>query len=312
MLRRYIILILCVTFLTLTPACSQPDSKVIPKPDLPIPSGDGSGQPEFELATDIPTVPETMMVYRAIPPDITVESVTELGRKFGFTGEAHSRFTPYEEEFWISDKETGASLIVNGNSGGIDYHSTRDLDSIFDAKNPSLPSYEEAAKIATDFLVEKGLLPADRYLKEVDCGGSRGDSQGNVVVTHLVVTFGRKIDGIPVTGGKFGVRIGDKGKVGKLLIMHREVEPYQEVPIKSSAEAFEDLKNRNVGEGVTQYILPVGCAKVVLDEMYLAYKVDIIHIKQEYVSPVYKFKGECFDEDGNSQGNFTGYVQAMK
>ena len=295
-----------MALLTLPAACSKPSGKVAPKANLPR-SGEDVGQAEFELATDFPSVPDTVKIYKVVHPNITAEWVTELGRKFGFTGEARQP-AEGQESTRILDKETGAVLRVFLKSGGVEYYASRNLDPILYVKNPSLPSYEEAERIATDFLTEKGLLPADRYVEEVDVGGTYGG-----VVTHLLVTFGRDIDGIPVSGGKFSVRVGDKGEIGQAMIMHREVEPYQQdVPIKSPAEAFEDLKDGNVGEGVPVYTQPPRCAKVVIDEMYLVYLMGAIVSKQEYVTPLYKFKGERLDEADNFLGGFTGWVQAVK
>ncbi|MDY6892345.1 MAG: hypothetical protein SVO26_01325, partial [Chloroflexota bacterium] len=188
MKRRYIILILCMALLALPAACSNPPDGAVPngedmpKPVLPSPAGGSIGQAEFELATDFPTAPDTVKIYKVVHPNITAELVTELGRKFGFTGEARPP-AEGQERVLIGDEETGEKLMVYLNSGGIKYYATRDLDSILYVKNPSLPSYEEAERIATDFLTQKGLLPADRHSGKVDVGGTYGG-----VVTHLVVT----------------------------------------------------------------------------------------------------------------------------
>ena len=145
-------------------------------------------------------------------------------------------------------------------------------------------------------------------MKEVDWGGKI-----NGKVIQLLVRFGRDIDGIPEIHGKFGVRIGDKGKLEEIMIMHRELEPYQDVPTKSPAEAFEDLKNRNDCMLSSPYSPPPGCTKIVIDEVYLAYYMEPIVRKQEYVVPVYKFEGKYVDNEGNFIADMLfGYVQAVK
>ena len=319
MKRRYIILILCMALLALPAACSNPpDGAVpnggdVPKPVLPSPSGDERRHPEFELATDFPTVPEMVTVYRVIPPDITAEWVTELGRKFGFMGEAGSGVPNIISMSDLSiDGKTRRGLRVYTNSGGIRYNCPSKLEpeeypDYPELPSVSLPSYEEAERIAVDFLSERGLLLPDMRVNYVDVGGTYCD-----VITHLLVRFRRDINGIPVTGPghKFGVRIGEKGAIGEVFIVHREIEPYQDVPIKSTAEAYEDLKECK--NSVGYYVLPLDCKKVVIEEIYLAYWMDPVRDRQEYVAPVYEFTGECFDEAGNSIGDFTGWVQAMK
>ena len=157
-MKRHIILILCMALLALPAACSPSDGKAIsdgedmPKPVLPSPAGGSSGQVEFELATDFPSVPDTVKIYKVVHPHVTAESVTELGRKLGFTGEAHPAI---DNEILMSDKKTGASLEVFRNSGGFVCRFKRAKTSELYLNPPSLPSYEEAAKIATDFLTQR-------------------------------------------------------------------------------------------------------------------------------------------------------------
>jgi hypothetical protein len=138
----------------------------------------------------------------------------------------------------------------------------------------------------------------------VSGGGAGGDGQA-YYVTHLLVIFAREIDGVRVTGTTLNVRIGDGGEVVQLTMVWREVEPYKKVSIRSPEEAYQELI---AGEGSCP--VPSGCQKVVVEKITLAYWMEPAPIQQEYVIPVYEFKGKCLDSNGEYLEDFIGWCQA--
>jgi hypothetical protein len=266
-----------------------------------------AGDIAFELATELPAVDNMIMVYKAKAPDVTIDKVIEVGRKLGFEGGAG--FIDDATKIAMLDESDGEvrQLMVWVNSGTLAFH-WLEPDKLYPSAAPTLPTDEEAGKIATQFLAEAGLLPAGVHVSEVVEGGTYSGPEGSYVA-HLLVRFSYEIDGFSVTGtgAKFGVRIGDKGEVVDLYRVWRETEAYKEIPIKAPQEAYQDLLT---GKG--SYGTPSGCQKVVIDKVSLAYWMEAADQKQEYVIPVYEFKGKCLDGQGNYLDDFTGWCQAVQ
>jgi hypothetical protein len=289
-----------------------------------------SGNPDFELAaTDLPTN-NTMMVYKVENPVVTIDSVRQIGRKLGFEGGAG--YIDGETKIAMLDEgaEEVRQLSVWVNSGAVDYAIVYP-DKLYPPEPPNLPPEDEAKQIAIDFLTQSGLLPPDATVGggceiEVVPGGiygiekevpeevpeEGGEIEPEVVeeyVAHLLVRFQRQIDGFPVTGpgNQLGVRIGDGGEVITILKVWREVTPYNEVVIKTPEQAYQELKS-----GTGSYDAPLDCEKVVVEQVYLAYWMESLDQHQEYVVPVYEFKGKCLDKDGEYLEDFVGWCEAVK
>jgi hypothetical protein len=276
------------------------------KVDLPI-FATSSELITFELAGELPELSDTMMVYKAKAPDVTVERVLEIGRRLGFGGGAG--FIDRGTKIAMIDENGGESrqLAVWVNSGAVEYH-VGEVTRLYPLTPPTLPSDEEVAEIATQFLAQSGLLPADAHISEVLPGGSYSGPEGEYV-THLLVRFAREIGGVPTCGpgAKFAVRVGDQGEVVALLRVLREVEAYKEVSIEGPSEAYQELAT-----GGGSYLVPSECQRVIIEEVSLAYWMEAAPEKQEYVVPVYEFKGKCLDAEGNYLQDFTAWCQATR
>ncbi|MFO7774109.1 MAG: hypothetical protein R6V59_09340 [Dehalococcoidia bacterium] len=297
--------------------------------DFPSAAGP-SGNPGFELAAaDLPPN-NTMMVYKVENPVVTTDSVQQIGRKVGFEGGAGYIDRDTKIAMLNEGAEEVRQLSVWVNSGAVEYAIVYP-DKLYPPEPPDLPSEEEARQIAVDFLAQSGLLPpdatiGDSYETEVVTGGAyaieeevpeegveeAGEIEPEVVeeyVTHLLVRFHRRIDGFPVTGSgnKFGVRIGDEGEVITILKVWREVTPYRKVAVKTAEQAYQELKS-----GAGSYYAPLDCEKVVVEQVYLAYWMEPLDEHQEYVVPVYEFKGKCLDKDGEYLEAFVGWCEAVK
>jgi len=279
------------------------------------------------------------MVYRVENPVVTTDSVREIGGKLGFEGSAG--YIDRDTKIAMLDErvEEVRQLSVWVNSGAVEYAIVYP-DKLYPPEPPNLPSEEEAGQIAIDFLAQSGLLPPDAtegdgYEIEVVTGGTyaveeeapqegveeempeEGVEEGGEIkpevveeyVTHLLVRFHRQIDGFPVigSGNKFGVRIGDEGEVITILKVWREVTPYNEVVINTPEQAYQEMKS-----GAGSYYAPLDCEKVVVEEVYLAYWMEPLDQHQDYVVPVYEFKGKCLDKDGEYLEDFTGWCEAVK
>ncbi len=277
--------------------------------DLPV-SAASAGEFSFELTGKLSEADNTATVYRVTPPDVTVDKVIEMGRKLGFAGDA--RFIDDGSQISMVD-ETGEDtrqFIVWVNSGTLEYHvmGPPGGDKLFPPVPPTLPSDEEAGRIAIRFLADAGLLPAGAGVRKVGLGGGCGGAAGEYVA-HLLVSITHEIDGVPTVGpgGKFGVRIGDEGEVVAFYRVWREVEPYTEVSVKSPYAAYQDLL-----DGRGSCLAPSKCKKAVVESVHLAYWMEAADEKQEYVVPVYEFKGKCLGKDGQYLEDFTAWCEAVR
>jgi hypothetical protein len=281
-----------------------------------------SGHPDFELAAINLPSNNKMMVYKVENPVVTTDSVQQIGGKLGFGGSAG--YIDGGERIAMLDEgaEEVRQLSVFMESGAVEYIIVYP-DKLYPPEPPNLPSEEEARQIAIDFLAQSGLLPADAklgdsYEADVVTGGTcgiveeGGEAEPEVIeeyVAHLLVRFHRQLDGFPVTGSgnNFGVRIGDEGEVITVIKVWREIIPYNEVIIDTPEQAYQELKS-----GAGSYYTPLDCEKVVVEQIYLAYWMELLDQHQEYVVPVYEFKGKCLDKDGKYLEDFTGWCEALK
>ena len=109
------------------------------------------------------------------------------------------------------------------------------------------------------------------------------------------------------------VEIGDGGEVVYVFINPTnlsELPVLETVPVKSGEQAFEEMKaNKNF----INFFSPHEIAKVLIDNVYIGYWLEGESVSQEYIAPVYRFEGICFDEKGNIlKERFGGWAQAIR
>ncbi|MFC2000390.1 hypothetical protein ACFLXE_06510 [Chloroflexota bacterium] len=88
-------------------------------------------------------------------------------------------------------------------------------------------------------------------------------------------------------------------------MVHREVEAFKEISIISSSEAYNRLAT-----GEVAYAVHPECERVVLEEACLSYWMEPSPEKQEYVVPIYEFKGKCLDKEGKYLEDFVAWCEA--
>lgn len=242
----------------------------------------------FGLSSPLPDFPEKLQVYKMVKPEVNEEYVRALGAKFGMTGE----ISEGTENYLLRDNQTQTSLEVYKPTGTFWYHlrSYLRIPSAEFIKNPPvLPPDTEALKIATDFLVERELLPKGDAAYRVDVGARFGD-----IPTLLLVSFQHAIE-ITGPGSRHGLRIGDGGKVVEVFINPTNplvLPPLEMVTVKSVEQAYQEmLTNKN-------FHAPSMARTVKIDSVSVAYWLEAIGKGQEYVAPVYIFKGQCLDNAG--------------
>ena len=302
-----------------------------------LPSNIAPAGVTFIAKTPLSTSTGGAAVYRVESADVTTESVTEMGRRLGFSGEAN--FIDGGDKIAMFDGEGDEmrELIVWTASGAVEYGYV-EPDKLFPQYPPDLPSQQEAELIAYDFLEQADLLPPNYYslskIKDeatVIAGGGYSISReyaaeaapaaaepsapstttattAPTAATYWLVDFPYKVDGASATGpgSKIEVSIGDNGEVIRLLWEWRQMSPISDLSIISQKQAFEDLI-----QGKGSLDIPLDCDQVVIENVQLKYWLDPPSEKQAYALPVYEFTGQCLDKNGRHLEDFTAWTEAL-
>jgi hypothetical protein len=297
-----------------------------------LPSNIAPEKVTFVAKTSLSTATGRAPVYSVESTDITTKSVTALGRKLGFSGEA--RFIDGGDRIAMFQGEGDEirQLIVWTASGAVEYGYV-EPDKLY-TPNPELPSQQEAELIAYDFLEEADLLPPSyqsfakvegettaiaggsysvgkRYAEEAAPPSEEAAPTAPTApptATYWLISLPYFVDGIEATGpgSKIEVSVGDNGEVIRLLWSWRKMTPRTTENIISQYRAYGDLV-----QGKGSLDIPLDCDRVVVEDVQLKYWLDPPSEKQVYVVPVYEFTGQCLDKSGRTLEDFTAWTQAL-
>ena len=257
------------------------------------------------LEKSLPDEVKNIMVYKAAPSQFTRQDIISLGQKFNIT--KPNEIKEAKEGFSIA-AEDGSAYVILMNSGWIEYtNSNRDTINPLDVPG-NLPSDDEAVKIATTFLKDRDLLPQGATVIRTTHGkilGTAKDGTDIVFWEDINVWYGRKLSGYPVEGTQLMLAIGARGDPIEFIQNWRIYEPYKELPVKTPEQAFEELKTKGVAVGVMDKP-----DTVLINDMYLAYKTKPAAESEEYLEPVWVFKGDVL-VDEKSVMPVVQYVPAL-
>jgi len=285
--------------------------------------------------TSLSTSPGRAAVYEIKSSDVTTESVTALGRKLGFSGDASLIDNGAKIVMSAGAGEDMRQLTVWTASGAVEYGYV-EPEKLYPTQPAELPSQSEAESIAYDFLQQADLLPPGYHslakIKDkttVIAGGGYSVSPRYAApaapswpwkspapsapsappgTTYWLVDFPFFVNGMEATGpgSKIEVSVGDGGEVVGMLWSWRPMSPLGTDNIISEQKAYQDLINGNGSLDV-----PLDCRKVVVEQVQLKYWLDPPSEKQDYALPVYEFTGQCLDKNGNSLEDFTAWTPAL-
>jgi len=282
----------------------------------------------FIAKTSLSTRPGQAPVYRVESAEVTTKSVTELGRRLGFSGEA--KFVDGDRiAMFDGEGEDRRQLIVWTASGAVEYGYV-EPDRLYTPYPPDLPSQEEAELIAYDFLQQADLLPpgyqtfakvkgettaiagggypaSQRYAAEA-APSEPSAPTAPAAATYWLVDFPYFVDGAEATGpgSKIEVSVGDNGEVVRLLWEWRQMSPISDHNIISQKQAYDDLI-----QGKGSLDIPLDCEQVVVEDVQLKYWLDPPSEMQTHALPVYEFTGQCLDENGRHLEDFTAWTPAL-
>jgi hypothetical protein len=289
----------------------------------------------FTAKTSLSAKSGQAAVYQIKSSDVTIESVTALGHKLGFSGDASLIDNGAKIVMSAGAGEDMRQLTVWTASGAVEYGFVAP-EKLYPSEPAELPSQSEAELIAYDFLEQADLLPPGYQslakIKDettVIAGGGYSVSPRYAApaaeaapswpwkspapsappgTTYWLVDFPYFVDGMEATGpgSKIEVGIGDGGEVVSMLWSWRQMSPLITGNIISERQAYDDLIH---GHGSLD--VPLDCRKVVVEQVQLKYWLDPPSEKQSYAVPVYEFKGECLDKNGNHLEDFTAWTRAL-
>ncbi|WP_265581180.1 hypothetical protein [Methanofollis aquaemaris] len=250
---------------------------------------------------DFQPMPETVPLYRLETPEVTKEMFSEMAEALGLEGtvrEAYDQFVLEDGVFSLEmHMQSGRVAMIDISRWVIP--NDKDLPE-------NLPSDEEAVEIATEYLEEKGLMPPDAVLLDVQhphiiTSNENGEVIG-IAYEAIQVSFCREVDGREVAGSELTVDVGGGGDVIGVYKLWRDCVEEREVEVITPEEAFEEVKALGVPND------PMKPQTAEITEIDLGYYEAQAMEAPAYLVPVYIFSGEVTDESTTTP--FVRYVAA--
>ena len=266
------------------------------------------GQLSYKIIVNVPKqdVPGKITIYKTQTPVVTKVDAITLAKKFNITniGEINEG----DPKISVSSKDMRYSLQLF-KTGGMSYSDYKRSDTpngIDIAEN--LPSDDKAIEIATTFLKERDLLPDGAIVGGVTHGKAYTTSNGKTWVSweDILVYYTRELNGMKVEGTQFEIEVGGHGDIIRFFSNWKEYEAIGEYPIKSQESSTDTLKQN----GITIGTGPDKPDTISIDEIYLAYDTTAVAYKENYLEPVWVFKGEAL-KNGSAVMPVKEFVPAL-
>jgi hypothetical protein len=243
----------------------------------------------FDLINPLPDVPEKMMVYKTIDPDVSEEDIISLMDTFNLQG----KILNSNQLYAVIDGDKILQVYKEPGTGYLRFSDMKKL--MKQSKSYNLPSENEAIQMAEDFLSSNGLLSNNTFLTGVGYNEIiNWNTEGEIVAdfnTAISVGFGYMIDELEVRGpgAKAGVIFGENGEIIGASKIWREIEPDKEEILLSPEEALNNFKESWPPEGDPEEADIVTMLKI--KKVYLVYDTRPGFIPQSHIAPAYVFFG---------------------
>jgi hypothetical protein len=276
-----------------------------PAPTLAMVSNNVAGRVSHNLALN-PSVSmageskgtKKIMVYKTVPPTVNQEKTLALAKKFNVTGTLRG-------DTAVQSADLRYGVLIIKKSGATEYQDFKRPNVQLDAPQ-TLPTDDEAVKIATQYLKERDLYPEGVIdpapARENAYTSGKGDE---VYYGQIGVWYHRLLNNMKVEGTQLVVYVAGNGDVIGYYANWRNYKPDKEFPINSPQEAFTNLKNKGVPVGMSD-----SDAAVSIDNVYLAYQTNPGDHSEDYLKPVWVFKGNVM-VDGKSVMPVEEYIPAL-
>ncbi len=252
--------------------------------------------------------PNRVMVYKTQPTVVTKADAVEFAKKFNIIDINEPK--EGDAVISVSSKDMRYRAMLYRNGGQL-YEDSGRVDTPNDADFPeNLPSDKDAEKIATAFLKAHDLLPDGAVFSKSTHDKTyklnRSGGEPTVVRENIELGYSRELNGMKVEGTQFMVGVGAHGDIISFFVNWKEYEPIVEYPIKSGESAFDELKQK----GIAVSSGPVKPDTISIDQAYLAYYTKALAYPEDYLEPVWVFKGTAL-ADGKSVAPITEYIPAL-
>jgi hypothetical protein len=265
----------------------------------------GSLSHTISLQTSLPKKMEKVIVYKISEPHFTRQDIISLGQKFNIS--SPNKIKEGKEGFSIAAEDGSADVLLM-NSGWIEYTNSQRAHIVNSLDVPeNLPTDVEAVKIATKFLKDRNLLPEGAEVIGTSHGKILGTSKDGIEPVFwedIQVWYGRKLSGNAVEGTQLMLAIGGRGDPIEFFTNWRDYEPYKELPVKTPELATDELKKKGVSVGMNTP------EAVRINEVYLAYHTKPGAEPEQYLEPVWVFKGDVM-VNGKSVKSVEEYIPAL-
>jgi hypothetical protein len=288
-------------------------------------------------------------VYEIQSSQVTVASVTELGRRLGFTGQA--RFSDDGTKIVMSQGSGNEAreLTVWTASGAVEYRYV-EPEKLYPVYPAELPSQSQAELIAYNFLQQADLLPSDYHslatIKDETTVASGGGYSVGKAYTEAAPppAAAPAAPGAPsappapseqaapspppsqpsptywlvdfpyFVDGMEATGPGSKievsvGDNGEVVQMLWSWRPLSSLGTDNIISEQQAFQDLTQGKGSIE--VPLDCKQVVVKQVSLKYWLDPPSEKQYYAVPVYEFTGTCLDKNGKTLEDFTGWAPAL-
>jgi hypothetical protein len=270
---------------------------------------------EVVLETELPVVPEKLPIYQVQTVDD--EYITALANRLGFSYKpsqptdsnmphTYVQGSDYKSHTKLPD---GTQWIEIYNNGSIRLFTQMSI------KNApkSLPSFDEAVKIARDWLFSYDLYPVN--VTDVKKGGGlvvTNIENGTNTSYSLVIQFKTKLGDYDQYAPTASVEVGENGKIISAYINATQLKEYGFANIKTPESALSLLKARmasplaNPPESRESLINLRSFERLSVTQVTLEYANG-----GGYLQPIYVFKGNAYSDGIPNQDIFVGKVDAI-
>jgi hypothetical protein len=177
----------------------------------------------------------------------------------------------------------------------------------------SLPSYEEAVKIAGDWLTYNDLYPA--HVSRVEKGGNltaQNSVTGEITSYWVVVKFMTKLGDIDIYSPGALVCVGENGKIMQAEINMTQLKEYETVKLKTPEAALDILKAY-----LASPLADPAEARECLINLRNFERLTVTRITLQYtpgsgyLQPIYVFQGNAYSQNNPNLDVFIGKVDAV-
>jgi hypothetical protein len=290
-------------------------------------------------------------IYQIEKSEVTVDSVTELGQRLGFTGEAELSEDESKIVMTEGSGDEARQLTVWTASGAVEY-GYASPEKLFPSIPPSLPSQSQAESIAYGFLQQAALLPADYHSLAAIEKDTTVAAGGGYSISREYLTAAPPQAAAPAPTAPSAPSAPSEQAAPSTT---PEAPPYPaptywqvdfpyfvdssqatgpgsklEVDIGNKGEVVnmtwswrptsvqttdmiisEERAFQNLINGKGSLEIPLDCRQVVVKDVQLKYWLDPPSEEQYYAVPVYEFTGTCLDKNGQTLEDFTGWSPAL-